>query len=182
MKKFFRFFAMAIVAMAVVSCDKKGIEDIEIATLSPQEEIQVAIEEFRNYDVNTVTELLSNKTWKFSCEARYNDDWTEVISILKFGDPTEGGSLDKKYLFAENGEYKYFYKGEENSTGSWTFDAETREIELTGTANSSKTKIIALTDNLLIWEYHYKLATIPDDLESTTYVTFNKRQVFVVEE
>lgn len=140
MKRLFTFFAMAIVAMAVVSCDKD--EDIiksENNVTSPDAQFLEERAEYSNYDVNAINELLCNKTWYKWSWAKYDKDWNFVEFLIYKGEHYLEGLYPQWYTFAEDGTVKMVFNGLHDSNyapdyytthGTWVFDPETRVLDI----------------------------------------------------
>ena len=180
---------MAIMAMAVVSCDKKGIEDIEIATPTPEDEIQQTIEELGDYDVGLVAEMLANKKWKQWSIVRYDDDWDKIVSMYLYKGVNEycEGNIHWDFVFTKDGEcvsnvgsvgYRAKYYG------TWSFNPETRvisinyshfDVEATNNPTFEDTPYISMD-----WEY--KLIALSEDRFLLDYAnSYNKRYEYIVE-
>lgn len=85
MKRFFSFFTIAVVAMAVVGCDNTNDDELGLNTGANISEFQQTIDKYSDYDVNAVSEMLCGKEWEMWSNARYDEDWNFMHFIVYKG-------------------------------------------------------------------------------------------------
>ena len=141
MKRFFRFFAIAIVAMAVAGCNDTNDEELGLDTGANISEFQQKIDKYSDYDVNSVAEMLCGKEWEMWSCARYDKDWNFDHFTVYKGETDYVGVVFDSYIFNSDytftnshGGYCRGVDGAHDESGTWEFNPETRELTMTTTA------------------------------------------------
>lgn len=131
MKKFFNILVIAIVAMAVAGCNNSNDEIIGLDIDMVQSTISQTIDEFGDYDVNSVSETLTGKSWEIWSYIVYYDDWSGIRYICYYDGqtptPPVPGWVKSSYEFLDGNRYKYIF-GKSTYEGRWEFNTEERAI------------------------------------------------------
>lgn len=187
MIRFFKLLLLISIATSALACDEPSPNngsDIPVTPDTPDSpqyptqtaQVDALIEQYWEYDITNVPELIGGKTgyWQLDARFKYDAEYHNIVAIdTDFGAMLWDGNGEDVLCLSRNNGYAKVNLNENyelyTENGSWQYDARTLQLTLECGGKTTITKLSALGDEVLVLDYQRENGNIREIYKSVDY-------------